>query len=96
MSNELATPEMLTDRFISQMIEETGCSIRFLNEAKPILLKLFRDTAGEVRDNCLASVRETIENQAAMERMTDAAAARTRSISLQSGVEVPRMASVVF
>ncbi|MBN2162892.1 MAG: hypothetical protein JXR25_08885 [Pontiellaceae bacterium] len=69
MSTETqATPEKLTDDFITKMINETGCSVRFLNEAKPIILKLFRDTSGTALENCLESLRETIEGQAGIEK----------------------------
>jgi hypothetical protein len=49
------------------MIEETGCSVQFLNEAKPIILKLFSDITGPALDECLASIKETIDNQAKIE-----------------------------
>ena len=62
-----ASPETLTDNFITKMINETGCSVRFLNEAKPIIFKLFRDTSGPALENCLASLHETIKNQAHIE-----------------------------
>ncbi len=77
-----ATPEKLADDFITEMIHETGCSIRFLNEAKPAILKLFRDTSGPALDKCLASLRETIACQATIEGSSiKAAAARSTGMA---------------
>jgi len=63
-----SSPNVLTEKFITEMIEETGCSIRFLNEAKPIILKLFKNTTGIALHDCLIELRTTIGNQAKSER----------------------------
>lgn len=65
-----SSPETLTEKFITEMIEETGCSVRFLNEAKAIILKLFKKTKGMAQQNCLMELQKTIQNQANSERAT--------------------------
>ncbi len=67
LENVAKTPEKLAEKFIADMIEETGCSTQFLSEAKPIILKLFKDVSGPAQDECLASIRETAKQQAKIE-----------------------------
>lgn len=62
-------PGVYADIFIEEMQQQTGCSTRFLDEARPALIKLYRDVSGEPLENCLNDIRQLIEQQAETERV---------------------------
>ena len=64
------TSEAQADKYITEMIDQTGCSVKFLNEAKPMIVKMFRDTEGSALDACLKSITATIKSQASIEQAT--------------------------
>ena len=62
-------PGVYADIFIEEMQQQTGCSEAFLVQARPALIKLYRDVKGEALENCLNDVRELIQQQAETERI---------------------------
>ncbi|MBN2342285.1 MAG: hypothetical protein JXX29_14615 [Deltaproteobacteria bacterium] len=60
--------EVIADIFIDEMREETGCSATFLSEARPSIIKLYRDVTGDALENCLDEVRTLIRQQAETEK----------------------------
>ncbi|MBN2716254.1 MAG: hypothetical protein JXX14_10395 [Deltaproteobacteria bacterium] len=74
-------PGIYADIFIDEMREQTGCSDHFLAEARPSLIKLYRDVTGEPLETCLNDIRELIQQQADTERIC--AQARKDAIALE-------------
>jgi len=66
-------PGVYADIFIDEMRQQTGCSDAFLMEARPALVKLYRDVKGEALDSCLDDVRQLIAQQAETERVCERA-----------------------
>jgi hypothetical protein len=66
-------PGVYADIFIEEMRRETGCSDAFLMDARPALVKLYRDVQGEALETCLDDVRQLIAQQAETERICELA-----------------------
>ena len=87
-------PDIYADIFIEEMQQQTGCSSKFLEEARPALIKLYRDVSGDALEVCLNDVRELIQQQADTERICEQArkdAKRLEEVQLKLGEDLQSM-----
>ena len=73
MSLKDMDPHQATEKFLNATRVKTGVSQRFLDAARPLVLRAFREVPEERLDECLAALTRAFARQAEIEKLASEA-----------------------